>query len=94
MTLRGRKHRPYYRIVAIDSRQPREGRYLEELGSYDTSIADTDARVKLKPERVRHWLSVGALPSERVATLLKKYMAKIEEQAKAEQAAAAPAATS
>jgi small subunit ribosomal protein S16 len=86
----GRKHRPYFRIVAIDSRQPRDGRIIEELGSYDPMVKNTDERVRLRPDRVKYWVSVGAKPSERVAVLLKKYMAKAEEQQKA--AAAAPAA--
>jgi len=77
----GRKHRPYFRIVAIDHRQPRDGRIIEELGSYDPMIKNTDDRARLNPERIKYWLSVGAKPSERVATLLKKYMAKAEEQA-------------
>jgi len=79
----GRKHRNYYRIVAIDSRQPRDGRIIEELGTYDTMIHDTDERVKLKPERIKYWLSVGAKPSEKVTVLFKKYMAKWEQQEKA-----------
>lgn len=87
----GRTHRPFYRIVAIDSRQPRDGRYLEELGSYDTSVRETDERVKLKPERVKHWLSVGAKPTENVAVLLKKYLGKFEELEK--QQALTPATT-
>ena len=86
MKMMGRKHRPYFRIVAIDSRQPRDGRVIEELGSYDPMIKDTDQRVKLKPDRIKYWISVGALPSEKCAVLFKKYMAKWE------QAAAAPAA--
>jgi small subunit ribosomal protein S16 len=77
----GRKHRPYYRIVAIDGRQPRDGRILEELGSYDPMIKNTDERVRLKPERVKYWISVGALPSEKVAVLLKKYLDKPTEPA-------------
>jgi small subunit ribosomal protein S16 len=77
----GRKHRPYYRIVAIDGRQPRDGRILEELGSYDPMIKNTDERVRLKPERVKYWISVGALPSEKVAVLLKKYLDKQTEPA-------------
>src|SRR5216683_868917 len=84
----GRKHRSYFRIVAIDSRQPRDGRIIEELGSYDPMVKNTDDRVRLRPERIKYWMSVGALPSEKVAVLLHKYMAKIEEQQK--QAAAAP----
>lgn len=83
MKMMGRKHRHFFRIVAIDSRQPRDGRVLEELGTYDPEVRDTDARVTLNPDRVKHWLKVGALPSERVATLLKKYMKKFEEQAAA-----------
>ena len=85
----GRKHRPYYRIVAIDSRQPRDGKVLEELGSYDPMVKNTDERVRLKPDRIKHWMSVGALPSENVAVLLKKYMAKWE-QKEAEAAAPPP----
>jgi small subunit ribosomal protein S16 len=84
----GRKHRPYFRIVAIDSRQPRDGRIIEELGSYDPMVRNTDERVRLKPERVEYWLGVGAKPSENVAILLKKYLEKSRQQATA--AAAAP----
>src|SRR5262249_53487686 len=81
MKMLGRKHRPYFRIVAIDSRQPRDGRIIEELGSYDPMIKDTNARVQLKPDRVKYWMSVGAKPSEKVTVLFKKYLAKIEQQA-------------
>jgi len=84
----GRKNRPYYRIVAIDSRQPRDGKVLEELGTYDPGIRETDKRVTLKPARVKHWISVGALPSEHVQVLLNKYMKKMEEAAAAPPAAA------
>src|SRR5713101_5752675 len=90
MKMMGRKHRPYFRIVAIDSRQPRDGRILEELGSYDPYIHDTNSRVVLRPDRIKHWLSVGALPSEKVAVLFKKYMKKWEEK-QAEAAAPPPA---
>lgn len=85
----GRKHRPYYRIVAIDGRQPRDGRIIEELGSYDPMVKETDKRVRLRPERIRYWMGVGALPSEKVAVLLKKYLDKPEN---AVTAAPAPAA--
>jgi len=91
MKMLGRKHRPYFRIVAIDHRQPRNGRIIEELGSYDPMIRNTDDRVKLKPDRIKYWISVGAKPSERVATFLKKYMKKFEEAAA--KAAAAPTPT-
>jgi small subunit ribosomal protein S16 len=86
----GRKHRSYFRIVAIDGRQPRDGRIIEELGSYDPMVKNTDERVRLKPDRIKYWMSVGAQPSEKVTVLFKKYMAKFEEQAAA--AAAAPVA--
>jgi small subunit ribosomal protein S16 len=87
----GRKHRPYYRICAMDARQPRDGRVLEELGSYDPMVANTDSRVKLAAARVKYWLSVGAQPTEKVQVLLKKYLAKWEQaEAEAQAAAAAP----
>jgi small subunit ribosomal protein S16 len=93
MKMMGRKHRAYFRIVAIDHHQPRDGRVIEELGSYDPMIKDTDGRCTLRPARIKYWMSVGAIPSERVATLFKKYMGKYEEveAAKAAEAAAAPA---
>jgi small subunit ribosomal protein S16 len=69
----GRKHRPYFRICAIDSRAPRDGKVLEELGSYDPLVKETDARALLKGERINYWISVGALPSENVRVLIKKY---------------------
>ena len=89
----GRKHRHYYRIVAVDARSPRDGRVIEELGSYDPHVTQKDARVKLVPDRIKYWISVGASPSEHVAALLKKFMTVWEQKA-AEKAAekAAPAA--
>lgn len=69
----GRSHQSFFRICAMDKRQPRHGRPLEELGTYDPLVKDTDARARLKAERIDYWLSVGALPSEKVATLIKKY---------------------
>jgi len=83
MKMLGRKHRPYFRIVAIDSRQPRNGRIIEELGSYDPMVKNTDERVRLKPDRIKYWMSVGAKPSEKVTILFKKYMAKWEQAATA-----------
>ena len=81
MKMHGRKHRPYFRIVAIDSRQPRDGRVLEELGTYDPMMKNKENRVTLKPERIKYWQSVGALASERVTTILNKYMKKFEDLA-------------
>ena len=67
----GAKKRPYYRIVVADSRAPRDGRYLEQIGVYNPLLAkDSPERVKLNEDRVRHWLSVGATPSDRVARFL------------------------
>lgn len=72
----GRTHRPFYRICATDSRSPRDGRVIEELGYYDPMVKETDARAVLNGERVQHWLSVGAQPSDKVKVLIKKYGAK------------------
>lgn len=69
----GRLHRPFYRICAMDSKAPRNGRVLQELGTYDPMIPDTDARVVLDVEGVEKWLKVGALPTPKVAVLIKKY---------------------
>jgi small subunit ribosomal protein S16 len=88
----GRKHRPYFRIVAIDSRQPRDGRVLEELGTYDPMKKDKDNRVTLVPARIKHWLGVGALPSEKCQVLFKKYMKRFEEAAAPVAAAPVPVA--
>ena len=69
----GRKNRAYYRICATDRRSPRDGRVIEAIGTYDPSVPDTDARCTFDAERVRHWLSVGAQPSDAVRVLWKKY---------------------
>ena len=69
----GRRHRPFYRICATDARRPRDGRVLEELGTYDPLVPETDARAVLNGERIDYWLSVGAQPSEKVQVLIKKY---------------------
>lgn len=72
----GKKARPFYRIVVVDSRTPRDGAVLEEVGHYDPMVSDTDARVVLKRERVDYWLGVGAQPSDKAAVLIKKYGSK------------------
>ena len=69
----GRKHRPFFRLCAIDGRQQRDGRVIEELGHYDPMVPDTDARAILNGERIAYWMSVGAQPSEAAAVLIKKY---------------------
>ena len=69
----GRTHRPFYRICAADRRNPRDGRVIEELGTYDPSVADTNARCTLNAARVDYWLGVGAQPSDKVRVLIKKF---------------------
>ena len=69
----GRKHRQFFRICAVDSRSPRDGRVIEEIGSYDPKVPDIDARVVLNQDRLAYWLGVGAKPSVHVATFIKKY---------------------
>jgi small subunit ribosomal protein S16 len=67
----GAKKRPYYRIVVANSRSPRDGRFIERIGSYNPLLAKDDAnRVVLDVERARHWVSVGAQPTDRVARFL------------------------
>ncbi|MXO59141.1 30S ribosomal protein S16 [Altererythrobacter salegens] len=67
----GAKKRPYYRIVAADSRSARDGKYLEQIGVYNPLLAkDDDKRVVLNEDRARYWLGVGAQPSDRVARFL------------------------
>ncbi len=67
----GSKKRPYYRIVVADSRNARDGRFIEKVGTYNPLLAkDSPERVKLDAERVSHWLKVGAQPSDRVARFL------------------------
>lgn len=67
----GRTHRPFYRLCAMDKRVPRDGRVLEQLGWYDPS-APEEKQISFNTERVDHWLSVGAQPSETAASLLRK----------------------
>ena len=69
----GAKKRPYYRIVVSDSRAPRDGKYLEQIGTYNPMLPkDDEARVKIDEDRARHWIGVGAVPSDRVARFLDK----------------------
>ena len=69
----GAKKRPYYRIVVADSKSPRDGRYIEKLGTYNPLLPrDSAERVKLAEDRVKHWLSQGAQPTDRVLRFLDK----------------------
>lgn len=69
----GRRHRPFYRLSAMDTRSPRDGRVIEELGFYDPITTDETRQVKLKEERIRYWLSQGATVSDTVGDLLKRH---------------------
>ncbi len=62
----GRRHRPFFRICAMDARTPRDGKSIEELGHYDPMVRNLEARAVLNVDRIRYWLSVGAQPSEKV----------------------------
>jgi small subunit ribosomal protein S16 len=67
---KGTKDRPYYKIVAVDSRKRRDGRYIEQLGTYDPLVEGTNYCIDL--EKADKWLSVGAKPSETVASIIRK----------------------
>ncbi len=68
----GRSHVPYYRLAAVDSRNPRDGIVLEELGVYDPANPKTERQVQFNAERIQYWLGVGAQPTDTVRTLLQK----------------------
>ena len=69
MTRRGAKKKPFYRIVATDSRSPRDGKFLEMLGTYDPLKSDNN--IKVDAEKITSWIKKGAKPSQTVASLLK-----------------------
>ena len=71
MSRHGAKKRPFYHIVVADSRSPRDGRFIEKIGTYNPMLPRENAqRIKLDAERVKHWIGVGAQPSERVARIM------------------------
>jgi small subunit ribosomal protein S16 len=72
MTRMGRRHRPFFRINAVDGRTPRDGRILEKLGHYDPIEKDPAKQVVINIERVKHWLDLGAIPSDTVSEILAK----------------------
>lgn len=76
----GAKRSPYYRIVAANSESRRDGRFLDHIGVYDPTTSPVT--IRLKPERIRHWLSVGAQPTDTVQTILKKHLATAEDRVK------------
>ena len=92
----GNKKRPYYRIVVSDTRSPRDGKYLEQIGTYNPLLAkDDENRVKLNEDRARYWLGVGAQATDRVARFLdaagikERAEERAAKQAEAEEAAKA-----
>jgi small subunit ribosomal protein S16 len=73
LTRAGAKKRPFYKIVVADSRSPRDGRFIERIGSYNPMLPqENEQRVIVVEERAKHWLKVGAVPSDRVARMLSK----------------------
>ena len=67
----GSKKRPFYRIVAADSRMPRDGRYIEKLGTYNPLLPkDSEERVKMNMERIQYWIGQGAQPTDRISRML------------------------
>ncbi len=66
----GSKKRPYYSIVVADVRSPRDGRFIEKVGTYNPLVPNEKERVNLMKDRIEHWLSVGALPTDRVLRFL------------------------
>lgn len=69
----GSKKKPFYHVVAADKRSPRDGRYIEQLGYFNPTAQGNAVRLELKQDRVDHWLSTGAQPSDRVNTLIKEF---------------------
>ena len=68
----GRRHRSFFRLNAIESRNQRDGRVIEELGWYDPNTDEPEKRLSLKRERIEYWLGVGAQPTDKVQAILKK----------------------
>lgn len=70
----GAKKSPYFRMVVVESRSPRDGAFIEKVGTYNPLLDDSNEnKVVVKAERIKYWMSVGALPSDRVALLLSKF---------------------
>lgn len=75
----GAKKRPFYRVVAADKRMPRDGRFIEQVGTFDPRVEK--GSINLKIDRVEHWLNVGAQPSDTVKGLIKKFRNLLPKQA-------------
>lgn len=76
----GRRHRPFYRIEAIEKRNARDGKSLETLGTYDPFAVKEDEQVKLQVERIQHWVGQGARPSDAVSAFLRSVDVKWEQK--------------
>jgi small subunit ribosomal protein S16 len=85
----GAKNRPYYKVVVADSRSPRDGKFIEIIGTYDPKKPDHNSTLKL--DRIEHWMSKGAQPSDTVRSLIKKNRNQTAAAPAAEESAAAPA---
>jgi len=79
MARAGAKKRPFYHLVVTDSRNRRDGRYIERVGFFNPVAAGAEVRLSVKRDRVNHWLSMGAQPSDRVAQLLKEQPLLLEQ---------------
>jgi small subunit ribosomal protein S16 len=92
----GSSHNPHYRVVVTDVRTPRDGRFVERVGTYDPKNKKQDEQIKLKLDRIDYWLGVGAQPSDTVRSLIKRARkaAPAEAAVAAETSAEAPAAES
>lgn len=73
LTRGGAKKRPFYHVIVTDSRSARDGRYIERLGFYNPVAASHEEVLRVNAERIKHWLSKGAQPSDRVAYLMKEH---------------------
>jgi small subunit ribosomal protein S16 len=79
LSRQGAKKAPFYRVVAADSRSPRDGRFLEHIGIYDPTRKPEE--IRFDEERLTHWLSVGAVPSQTVGELIKRSRKAVEAKA-------------
>lgn len=89
----GAKKRPYYRVVVADARAPRDGDFIEKVGTYNPILKEDENRVTLKTDRIQHWLATGAQPTERVAKFIEAAGIKLPESIKRKMTVKAKAQT-
>lgn len=82
----GRQHRPFFRICVVDAREERDGRTVEDIGTYDPLEEKLEKKITLKAERAKYWLGVGAQPSESAASLLRQAGVQLPKKIKAKKA--------